>query len=174
MELNRVYFYTATSLRWQRLLVRDAYKDVIIESLQWLVDRQKVRLYGYVVMPNHVHFIWESISMNGREKPHASFMKHTGHLFLKNLQKHHSQVLPYFLVNTNTRTYQFWQRDSLPVEMLSRLMLEQKLCYLHNNPLQDRWNLATSPEAYRYSSASFYETGIDPYRIVTHYLDRTG
>jgi REP element-mobilizing transposase RayT len=173
MELNRVYFYTATILNWQKLLSRDKYKDMILASLQWLVDRQKIRLYGYVIMPSHIHFIWELLSMNGREKPHASFMKHTGHLFLKELRVNHAQVLPHFLVNNTTREYQFWQRDALPVEMLSPRMLEQKLGYLHNNPLQDHWNLATSPEQYRYSSALFYEKGLDPYGIVTHYMERT-
>ena len=48
----------------------------------------------------------------------------------------------------------------------------QKLNYSHNNPLQDHWKLADSPENYKWSSAKFYETGIDEFGFLTHYLDR--
>ena len=48
-------------------------------------------------------------------------------------------------------------------------VFEQKLDYLHNNPLQDKWRLAEFPENYKYSSAKFYETGNDKFDLITHY-----
>jgi hypothetical protein len=41
--------------------------------------------------------------------------------------------------------------------------------YIHNNPVQERWNLADSMEEYKYSSARFYETGVDEWGFLTHY-----
>jgi hypothetical protein len=58
--------------------------------------------------------------------------------------------------------------------MDSKKKFEQKLDYIHNNPLQEKWNLAKSPEEYKWSSASFYHTGIDPFGILTHYMERFG
>ncbi|MDB5264289.1 MAG: hypothetical protein JWQ14_3572, partial [Adhaeribacter sp.] len=51
-------------------------------------------------------------------------------------------------------------------------ILEQKLHYLHQNPLQERWQLATSPENYPWSSAAFYETEVDVFNFLTHYRER--
>jgi hypothetical protein len=45
----------------------------------------------------------------------------------------------------------------------------QKLGYIHDNPLQQKWQLADLPENYKYSSARFYETGEDEFRLLTHY-----
>ncbi len=64
------------------------------------------------------------------------------------------------------------QRDALAIEIKNRDLLNQKLEYIHLNPLAERWNLAKRPEEYRWSSASFYETSVDAFGIFTHYLDR--
>ena len=114
------------------------------------------------------------LEMNGKELPYASFMKFTGHQFLKKLKTNHPKVLPYFEVTTTTRTYQFWKREALPIEIYSRSVVEQKLNYIHNNPLQEKWSLAKDPSEYYYSSASFYDKGEDPFGMLTHYLERIG
>ena len=50
--------------------------------------------------------------------------------------------------------------------------LEQRLIYMHNNPLHERWNLAERPEHYFWSSARFYDTGVDEFGFLTHYMER--
>ena len=50
-------FYTATILEWKPLLKQDKYKDVIIESLRFLVFEKRINLYAFVIMSNHVHLI---------------------------------------------------------------------------------------------------------------------
>lgn len=57
------------------------------------------------------------------------------------------------------------------IRLYARKVIEQKLDYIHNNPLQEKWNLAKRPEEYTYSSAEYYEIGIDKRNILTHYLD---
>lgn len=52
-------FFTATNLSWNKLLELDKYKDMIIESMQFLVDDNRVIIYGFVIMPNHIHLIWQ-------------------------------------------------------------------------------------------------------------------
>ena len=59
MELNEVYFWTSTIVDWKQLLKQDKYKEIIIGSLKTLVERECIRVYGFVLMPNHIHLIWE-------------------------------------------------------------------------------------------------------------------
>ncbi len=172
MRLGEVYFWTNTIKDWKNLLKPDKYKLVILEQLQWLVQRKKVAVYGYVIMPNHLHFIWEMLQLNGKEMPHASFNKWTSSSFLKDLRVHHPLALTSFVDESRERKHRFWQRDALAVALDSKRKLEQKLNYLHLNPLQEHWQLAVSPEEYDWSSAKFYETGQDAFDILTHYQNR--
>ncbi|WP_229235530.1 MULTISPECIES: transposase [Emticicia] len=172
MEIGFVYFYTATILNWKKLLEPDKYKAIIVDSVKHLVDKKKIRVYGFVIMPNHIHLIWEMLAKNGREMPHASLMKHTGHLFLEDLRENYPQVLPFFVVDSSTRMHHFWQRNSLPFLLNNEKTLLQKLDYIHNNPIQEKWNLAIRPEDYRYSSAKFYINGTDEFQFLTHWQDR--
>ena len=171
MTPGYIYFYTATILDWKHLLKPDKFKQIILDSLVHLIKREKMRVYGFVIMPNHIHLIWENISANGKEMPHASFMKFTGHEFLQELRKTNEALLSQFKVESDSRNYQFWQRNSLPILLYNRKILEQKLNYIHLNPLQAHWNLVTDPNDYLYSSCSFYERGDDRFNWLTHYMD---
>jgi REP element-mobilizing transposase RayT len=53
------HFFTVTNLQWKKLLSRDKYKDIIIESLRFLVKDKRVIVYGFVIMDNHIHVIWQ-------------------------------------------------------------------------------------------------------------------
>ncbi|WP_245574472.1 transposase [Hugenholtzia roseola] len=173
MELGQVYFYTATILKWQPLLAQDKYKEIIIESLNYLSKKQKIAVYAFVLMPNHIHLIWEMLAKNGKEMPHASFMKYTAHQFLEDLRLHHQKVLPYFEVEGKAdRQHQFWERNSLPIVLYSPAVFEQKLQYIHHNPIAKKWALVEDYVDYRYSSAKFYELGIDEFGFLQDYRER--
>jgi REP element-mobilizing transposase RayT len=55
IEHGDIYFWTATINNWYKLLEKDEYKDVIIESLQYLTDAGKIDVYAFIIMPNHIH-----------------------------------------------------------------------------------------------------------------------
>lgn len=188
MLLNEVYFWTDTIKNWNNLLYDDNFKLIIINQLQWLINHQKINLYGFVIMPNHIHLLWEMKDMNGKEKPYASFNKWTSSQFLKRIRSamvcrgnamvcrgtDHGQTtnISKFIERTTERNHRFWIRDPLAVLMNSKAKFEQKLNYIHLNPLQPKWNLVKQPEHYKWSSAKFYECGIDEFGILTHYMDR--
>jgi putative transposase len=156
------------------LLKPDKYKQVMVESLDNLCNRSKIKVYGFVIMPNHIHLLWEMLEMNGREMPYASFQKYTAHFMQTDLKHNHPKILDLFYVGEKERAYRFWQRDPLAVKIDIRAVAEQKLAYMHNNPLQAHWNLAITPEAYLYSSASYYEMDSKAYSFITHYAERFG
>jgi putative transposase len=109
---------------------------IVVNSLIYLVKKDKIKVYGFVIMPNHIHLIWSALEMNGKETPSARFMKFTGHQFLDELRNAGGELLTRFKSDGNNRNHQFWQRNSLPIKILDRKMLEQKLDYTHLNPLQ--------------------------------------
>jgi len=53
------HFFTATNLNWKKLLAPNKYKDIVIESMRFLVDDKRVIIYGFVIMDNHIHIIWQ-------------------------------------------------------------------------------------------------------------------
>ena len=130
MDLGQAYFYTATILNWHHLLKSDRYKDIIMSSLRHLVQRGKIKVYAFVIMPNHIHLIWELLEMNGKEMPHVSLLKHTAHSFLVDLRQHDPQLLPYFETKGADRRHHFWQRNSLPIALYNPAVWRQKINYV--------------------------------------------
>jgi len=55
--------------------------------------------------------------------------------------------------------------------MYNRNVLEQKLDYIHLNPIQYKWQLAELSEDYYFSSAKYYIQNIDEWGFITHYHD---
>ncbi|WP_206197576.1 hypothetical protein [Terrimonas sp.] len=45
-------FFTATILEWKKLLVPDKYKDIIVNSLRFLVQKNRIILNALVTMPD--------------------------------------------------------------------------------------------------------------------------
>ena len=123
-------------------------------------------------MLNHIHIIWEMIEMNGQEKPSASFLKHTSHQMQKKLKVMNTHIYQSYNVEEITRKQRYWKRDPLAIKIFSREMLQQKLEYCYNNPLQAHWNLATTPEDYFYSSAFDYKNNLSRFTFLKHYFDR--
>lgn len=52
------HYFTATNLEWKKLLEKQKYKDIIIESMRFMVKDKRVIIYGFVIMDNHIHIIW--------------------------------------------------------------------------------------------------------------------
>jgi hypothetical protein len=44
----------------------------------------------------------------------------------------------------------------------------QKLDYIHHNPVSGKWNLVNDYTLYEHSSASYYENGIKKYEKLVH------
>ena len=171
MGLYNTCFYTETIQNFSHLLLDDNLKMIVIGSLQYLVKKSLINVYGYVIMPNHIHLLWSIIEMNGKESPSGSFSKFTAHQFKKYLTQTNLELLSSFSSDKSDRKYQFWKRDPLSIPMSTEAIFEQRLEYIHNNPIKEKWRLCQKPEEYRWSSARFYLTGEDEFGILKHYRD---
>jgi putative transposase len=163
---HKIYFFTATIHKWLPLVAQDNNQQLIVAYLKELSGEGFITVYAFVLMPNHVHIIWQQNKLNGKETPQGSFLKYTAHEFLKKLKVIGQSIL--YEVNAVNKKHELWQRDSLSVEIYSRAVAEQKLRYIHFNPLSKKWQLAKDDLAYYYSSARFYETGVDDFGFLTN------
>jgi REP element-mobilizing transposase RayT len=160
-------FYTATILEWKHLLLDDKHKDIIINSLKFLVKEKRIILNAFVIMSNHIHLIWQPRFAFSPSDVQASFMKHTAKQLKDSLFKKDKAILETYKVNKYDRLYQIWKRESLSIELRTHVVFMQKLEYIHYNPVKA--GLCANPEGYYYSSAKFYFNTVDDFGMLTHY-----
>jgi len=161
-------FFTATIIDWKHLLLDNRHKDIIIDSLKFLVAEKRIILNAFAIMSNHIHLIWQPTFAFTLSDIQASLMKHTAKELKRSLADKDAAALDTYKVNNHNRTYQFWKRESLSIELRTHAVFIQKLEYIHYNPVKA--GLCINPEDYYYSSAKFYHTDIDDFGMLTHYL----
>ena len=166
IEIGEIFFWTATINKWQRLLNNDEYKSVVVSSLEYLSNMGKVDVFGFVIMPNHIHLIWRTNELNGHETAQGSFLKFTAHEFKKMLNREGGSKLKNYEINAANKKYEFWQRDSLAVHVYTQEVAYQKLDYIHYNPCVGHWHLVNDICDYKYSSAKYYEMGVKEFTFI--------
>ena len=155
-EPERPHFLTCTVLEWLPVFTRPEAARIILDSWSYLRLESGLKLYGYVILENHLHFVACSRNLNRdlhrfksytarKILDHLQEIKHTG--FLKHLQTFKDQ-------HKIDREYQLWQEDSHPEMIMNEDMLRQKLDYIHANPIKRGY--VDLPEHWRYSSARNY------------------
>ncbi|WP_347159069.1 type I restriction enzyme endonuclease domain-containing protein [Pontibacter chitinilyticus] len=71
-----------------------------------------------------------------------NFLRYTAQQIKYDLQQNHPAVPEKFRVGAKDRQYQLWERNPLSIYCYSMAVTEQKLDYIHNNPIQEKWQLA--------------------------------
>ncbi len=166
---SHVKFFTATILEWKKLLKQDKYKEIVISSLRFLVKEERVKVYAFVIMENHIHLVWQMMNGHTEEKVQHSFLKYTAQQIKFDLKANHPQVLSHFYVGLKDRAYQFWERNPLSVDLYSEKVILQKIKYIHENPV--RAGLVNSMLEWKYSSSAFYEINSNEWDFLCHYSD---
>jgi len=161
-EPDRAYFVTFTIVEWLNVLADDEGKMIIINSLKHYQQSRGLTLYAYCIMPNHVHLIAQS---NGKEFLSAvlrDLKKQTSKEIagqLKNRDDNESKIAIEIFANEGRRLkriskYKVWQDGNHPILLYSNKFIQQKLDYIHSNPVKA--GLVVNPEDYLYSSARNY------------------
>jgi hypothetical protein len=96
-------------------------------------------------------------------------LKYTAQQILKNFRNEKATILQKIEVNLKDRKYQVWQRNSLSIELRSESVYNQKLKYIHNNPVKA--GLCELEEAYKYSSAGYYILNRNNWDFLTNAYD---
>lgn len=170
-ELN---YLTLTTVGWIDIFTRQAYRDIIIDSLNYCIENKGLSVHGYVIMPSHLHLILSTQAPYELSDVMRDFKAYTGRTMIKYLQdekKPESRrswllyLLSYFAFGRKKKQdYQIWQHDNHPIQLYSDEVIFQKLEYLHLNPV--RAGFVELPSHWLYSSAGFYESGKGPLPVV--------
>jgi len=159
-------FITVICLEWLPVLANDKHKEIITESLRFLVKEKRVHVYDFVLMSTHFHLIWQVMGDHKREDVQRDFLRFTAQQILKQIRNDNSPLLEQLVVNAKDRKRQVWERNSLSIELRTAKVYDQKLDYIHYNPVLA--GLCNYPEEYYYSSAKFYELNENTWDFLSH------
>ncbi|MBK9334302.1 MAG: transposase [Ignavibacteria bacterium] len=169
--IKNYFFFTATNFEWKHLLKNDKYKDIIIESFKFLVSELRIRVFAFVIMPNHFHTVWKINEDIERSDFQRDLLKYTGQTILREIKSDQPVIYESLYVGASDRKYQFWKRNPLSVPLFSKKVVEQKINYIITNPVRSNWNLAIEPQDYKYSSARYYYLGKNEFGFLENYLE---
>jgi len=133
-----------------------------------MVAKKWGEVNAFVIMNNHIHLIWQIQEGYERDAVQRNFLKYVSQTIQRDLQKNHPKVLERFYVGAKDRKYQFWERNPLSIDLWTKEVFIQKMEYIHNSPVAA--GLCNYPGEYKYSSANFYESGIDEFGFLTHWM----
>jgi putative transposase len=165
-DQDKLYFLSFSTVNWVDVFIRPEYKDIVVESLNYCTQHKGLEVYAWCIMSSHVHAILGTNGQNRLEEIMRDLKKHTAKTILKAIKDNPQEsrkewLLPMFekagRANPNNQQYQFWQQHNQPIELNSNFLLEQKLNYLHLNPVEA--GFAREPQDYPYSSAIDYAGG---------------
>jgi REP element-mobilizing transposase RayT len=171
-SLTNTYFFTATINKWQQLLSTDERKQIILNSLKFMCDDNRIVLHAFVIMPNHIHLVLSIQENESKKSIQLSLLKFTAQFLIKYLI-HEDQYdeLSNYQTSLKDRIYNIWKRRPKWIHIDNTIILEQKIDYVHNNPLQEKWQLVSAPELYEWSSASFYICEDKKFSFITDFRD---
>ncbi|MHB9055781.1 MAG: REP-associated tyrosine transposase [Paludibacteraceae bacterium] len=158
-----VYFVSFAVVEWIDLFTRNEYKDILLDSLRYCQREKGMEIYAWCIMSNHVHLIFRSIKDEKPELLLGSFKSFTSKALVKTMKENLQESRKEWLLkqfedagkkSSNVKQYQLWRHDNKPIELWSNKVLDEKLNYIHNNPVEE--GLVFNPEQYVYSSAVDY------------------
>lgn len=165
-DQEALYFVTFTIVNWIDLFIRSDYKQLIIENLKYCQINKGLRLHAYCIMTSHVHLILsveESLRLSDVIR---DFKSAVSTQLRKTIQENNQESRKEWLLwmfekagkrNKRNSNFQLWKQDNQPIELMTNEMMDQKLEYIHQNPVKE--GIVYEAEHYVYSSAIDYSGG---------------
>jgi REP element-mobilizing transposase RayT len=151
-----VYFVSFATMAWVDVFTRNEYKNLLVENLKYCQEHKGLELLAWCIMTNHLHLVIRA--KEGADLPGIlrDFKKYTSKAIktaiAENLRESRKEWL---LKQFETREgFRFWRTDNKPIELWSNKVIDQKIDYIHQNPVEE--GLVFKAEDYVYSSAIDY------------------
>ena len=165
-----VYFVTSTITDWVDVFTKSVFCDIVVDSLRYCQQNKGLVIHAWVIMSNHIHLIISRNSKPLLSEIMRDFKRFTSIELVKELQANdvHPErkrasgrsrwMLELFSQAAKrlerVNHFKVWQDGNHPIELDTNTIMEQKLNYLHNNPVTA--GIVFNPEDYVYSSATDY------------------
>ncbi len=158
---SALHYLTLQIVQWADIFTRKKYRDIIIDSLLYCQQNKGLEIYAYVIMSNHMHLLAKS-AQDDLSGVIRDFKRHTSTKMLEAIQNNDESRKEWLLLifkyaakgHKRNENYQVWTHENHAEEIFSNSFIEQKIEYIHNNPV--RAGLVAKPEDYLYSSARNY------------------
>ena len=149
---KHIHFVTFSCFKRRRYLQYDRASRIVIGNLGSRLTRHNGRCLGFVIMPDHVHaLIW--FPESGQLSPFMNKWKDQSSLAIKELYR--SEFPSYWA--TIDSSDPIWQRRYYDFNVRTRQKVEEKLDYMHLNPV--RAGLIDRAVDWPASSARWYLEG---------------
>lgn len=158
-----VYFISFATVGWTDVFTRPVYKQIFVDSLRHCQERKGLELFGWCLMTNHAHLLARSKEGHRLSDTLRDLKKYTSKQIINAISENPHESRKEWLLtmfsnvgryNPNNTKYQFWRQDNHPIETFTPAVVQQKLDYIHNNPVVE--GIVEHPEHYIYSSATNY------------------
>lgn len=167
-DQNATYFLTFTVEDWIDVFTRKEYRIVIADSLNYCIDKKGLEVFAWCLMSNHIHLVSRAKENYRISEIIRDFKKHTAKTILKKIETEPESRKEWMLhrfryagkFDNRISNYKFWQETNHAVLLHNSGLIEQRINYLHENPV--RALIVSNAEEYLYSSARDYagEKGI--------------
>lgn len=160
-DQEAAYYLTLQIVHWADIFTRKIYRDIVIDSLKYFQENKGLEIYAYVVMSNHIHLLARGGNGN-LSGILRDFKRHTSKKIIETVQGKEEIRREWLLMifryaarkHKRNKSYQVWTHENRAVEVFSNKFIEQKIDYIHNNPVVS--GIVSNPEDYLYSSARNY------------------
>jgi len=160
-----MYFISFAVINWIDIFIRQQYFELICDSLEYCIKNKGMVVYAYCIMPSHIHMIFSDNNANP-SKLLGEFKTFTSKNMRKEIENNIYESRKEWILwmmkkagvkNSNVKNYQFWQQNNQPMELWSNKFIDQKVDYIHNNPIKA--GFVEEAEHWKYSSAIDYSGG---------------
>ena len=159
---HSVYFITFTVTDWVDVFTRLNYKNIIADSLEYCRKNKGLKLFAWCLMTNHIHMVCTTEPPFEMSDFVRDFKKFTAKALLHDIQSLPESRRDWVLYrfefagkyDKRIKQYRFWQDKSHPIELITTEMIDQRINYIHENPVKA--GIVTVAEDYLYSSARNY------------------
>jgi len=165
-----MYFVSFAVIKWIDVFVRKRYFQIVADSLNYCQNEKGMVLNAYCLMPSHVHLVFYDKAKEPTKllKEFKTFTsKEVQKAILENDKESRDWIEPFMLEEgkkaSNVSKYQFWQHHNKPIELWSNEVIDQKIHYIHRNPVEA--GFVDEPEKWLYSSASAYAGSDGPVKV---------
>ena len=161
-DAERAYFVTLTIVGWIDAFTRKELKAIIIESLKFCQESKGLVIFGWCLMPSHLHLIChtkDGIELSNILRDFKKFTSKEIVRFIKDGTESRREWLLDFFSQAcehlkREQQYKVWQDGNQPKIIYTPSFFWEKLDYIHNNPVEEM--IVEKPEDYLYSSARNY------------------
>lgn len=160
-----IYFVTFAVVEWVDVFTRKEYRDVFLDCIKYCQKEKGLVLYSWCLMSNHVHLVVSAKAHNTSDIL-RDVKKYTSKQIIKAILDHPGESRKEWMLeifkkagesNSHNSSFQFWRQDNKPKVLYSEHFTDQKLYYIHNNPVEA--GIVDKAEEYMYSSAKDYYYG---------------